>query len=354
MINKLQRLLIVDDSIVYRHALMSALSEEADLKILAAVKNGQEAIEFVRNNDVDLIILDIEMPLVDGFEVIKDVRRFKKSIKIIVFAATSGKGADDALKALSLGAHDFITKEIGAKNVEESIRMIKTSLLPKIMALLLAGGNSNDEGERIPEVSKQGLSSIKKVAIKPKYVAIACSTGGPEALKVVLKGLGGLNKIPILIVQHMPAIFTMHLANSLDKITDYKVKEAKEGELLESGHCYIAPGDYHMSVFEAGGNIRIRLDQGAKECYVRPAANRLFSSIAKVCASSTLGIVMTGMGNDGLIGAREMYQAGSNIIVQNKESSVVWGMPGEIFRENFHLATLNLDEISFLLKSIVN
>lgn len=351
----MKKILIVDDSLVYRHALNSALSEEGEFVIVGSSKNGQEALEFILKNHVDLITLDMEMPVMDGFQLIEKLVSLASRPKIIAFTSLDASGAGNAMRALRLGADDFVTKQVGDGDIKKSIDDIKSALIPKIKSLLRIDSiaPSITPLSSPVEISNRNTNNIRKLKLSYDYILIGCSTGGPEALRAIFTNLKGVKMPPIFIVQHMPPIYTAHLAKSLCESTSYKVVEAKNGDVAQSGFCYIAPGDYHMSISKFDGDkLKIRLNQEEKECYVRPSVNYLFRS-AKEISSKSLFIVLTGMGNDGLAGVQYLVDASllPDVLIQDEKTSIVWGMPGEIFQNKLHS---EINDLSAIRESLLN
>lgn len=349
----MKKILIVDDSLVYRHALNSALSENRDLQVVGAVKNGQEALDFIAKNPVDLVTLDIEMPVMDGFSVLQKLSLFPSRPKVIVFTSLDASGANNAIKALHLGAQDFLTKIEGSTNIGNNISEVRDALLPKIYSLLHID-------EKVAESSvstqaftnKKGLSRLRPLKKKYDYLFLGSSTGGPEALRTIFDGLKGNNLIPIFIVQHMPPMYTAMLAQTLQLNSSYVVLEAKNGMIVEKGKCYIAPGDYHMEIYQKENQLVIKLNQEEKECFVRPSVNYLFRS-AECVASNSLFVVLTGMGNDGVSGIEKILDKNPDVLIQDESTSVVWGMPGEIAVKNLHTQEFKLEEIRSYVKKLI-
>ena len=330
------KILIIDDSVVYRMAIKQALEEIEDFSVVGALSNGQLAVDWIsQNREVDLMTLDMEMPQFDGLSTIKAVRKINKKIPIVVFSSNTTKGAEKTIDALSSGANDFVTKEEASttKTIEGNLEMIRQSLVPKIKALVRKTTLAKDKIKpflqtSIPTPSKpSSLESL--MTIKPKIILMASSTGGPDALMSILRSLKkGKMNIPILIVQHMPPIFTRRLAMSLDNICGgYQIKEAQEGDELIPGVCYMAPGDYHMTL---GKDKKIRLNQNEKVCFVRPAANCLFESVANNFRGQIASFTLTGMGEDGALGVKQLHKVGAYNFYQDEESCAVFGMPGSV------------------------
>ncbi|MAF76847.1 MAG: hypothetical protein CME63_11350 [Halobacteriovoraceae bacterium] len=366
------KIVIVDDSVVFRMALKQALGSVEGIEVVAALSNGQLAVDYLENNkDVDLITLDMEMPVLDGMGAIVEIRKINKFIPIIVFSSLTTKGAEKTIEALNRGANDFVTKEEvgGAKSVDNSIEMIKQGLLPKIqafhktkkrtMAITGAGSSHSKNESQTPHsvqtivASQEGerkINVIPEMTIKPKLIVMASSTGGPEALTTVFKNLNEYqNNLPILLVQHMPPLFTAKLAEMLTRVSPgYKVIEAKGGERLERGVCYIAPGDYHMRYSRTG---LITLDQEEKNCFVRPAANCLFESVAANYDAQVASIVLTGMGEDGGAGVLKLSEKGSYNFYQSERTCTVYGMPAAISRTGKGYE-IDLEEVPKLINQL--
>jgi two-component system chemotaxis response regulator CheB len=311
-------------------AIKQALTEIPEVEIVGALSNGQLAVDFLEKGAaVDLITLDMEMPILDGMETIKKVRKFNKRVAIIVFSSHTTKGAEKTIDALSLGANDFVTKEEsgGAKSIDNSLAMIRENLFPKIVAFQKMVSLREEPAPR--EKSERARVEID-FPIKPKLIVMTSSTGGPEALTKVFKNLKKGSNIPILLVQHMPPIFTAKLADMLSKISPgYTVLEAKGGEVPQPDHCYVAPGDYHMVLDSSG---KLQLNQGEKVCFVRPAANCLFESVAQNFKQKVASFVLTGMGEDGAEGVEALSKQESYNFYQDQDSCTVWGMPAAVER----------------------
>lgn len=324
------KVLVVDDSIVFRSAIVSAIGTEKGIEVSRSLSNGKLAVDFLQNNpDIDLITLDMEMPVLDGMETIKEIRKFNKKVNIIVFSSHTQKGAEKTIEALNAGANDFVTKpENMGTNVDDSINSIKQELLPKILAFKTkVGVVENNLVKEGPTIIHDDYYQVSSKDPRPNLILIGCSTGGPEALTTLFRGINTNINVPMLIVQHMPPLFTQKLAEMLNKVSTVRVFEAKDGDQLKAGVCYVAPGDYHMTIDE---NKIIRLNQEEKVCFVRPSVDVLFHSVAKNFKGNVLSIVLTGMGEDGANGAKKLHDQGNLVVIQDKQTSVVWGMPGAV------------------------
>ncbi len=331
------KILVVDDSIVFRSAITEALRTVPDLNVFKSVVNGKLALDMLNlHPDIDLITLDMEMPVMDGLETIKEIRKTNKTVVIIVFSAISNRAAEKTVEALTAGANAFVTKSVATGSSEDSLERIKADLLSLILAFKekLPKRASTVIDRKPLEVSTPKLAETEisvnyDLPIKPKLITIGISTGGPEALAKVFSSIKEKISIPILIVQHMPPVFTEKLASMLTKLSPVEVREARNGDVLTPGVCLLAPGDFHM-VLQKNGTIS--LNQNEKVCFVRPAVNVLLNSVAENFDKKVLNIVMTGMGDDGAAGTQVLSAKGAYTYIQNKESSVVWGMPGAVFR----------------------
>lgn len=328
------KILIVDDSVVFRMAIKQALGEVEGVQVVDALSNGQLAVDFLKaGNSADLITLDMEMPVLDGLSTIKEIRKFNTKVPIIVFSSLTTKGAEKTIDALSSGANDFVTKEEagGAASIEKSLEMIRQNLLPKIDSFKNQSVLTRATPVASPQPASQTAPSFNEIPRKPKLIVMASSTGGPDALTKVFRELKETNNnVPILLVQHMPPVFTEKLAEMLTNISPgYKVKEGKPGDVLTPGVCYLAPGDYHMIMRP---DKTMDLNQNEKVCFVRPAANCLFESVANHFSEQVLSIVLTGMGDDGAEGVKKLAEKGSYNFYQDEASCTVFGMPGAIQR----------------------
>jgi two-component system chemotaxis response regulator CheB len=320
------RVLVVDDSVVIRRLVTHALEEDPGLEVVGAASNGSIALQRIPFLNPDVITLDIEMPEMDGLETLRRVRKEYPSVRVIMFSTTTERGAEITLTALSLGADDYVTKASNAGSLDESMRRLKAELLPKIRQFFRVASAP------APVAPVRGISPVRITPMghRPRVLAIGISTGGPAALGNALPMLPAAFPLPVLVVQHMPPLFTRLLAERLDTICNLPAVEAKHGDPVSPGRIYVAPGDFHMKVATLDGRTCICLDQSPPLNSCRPAVDALFSSIGDVYGGAAIAIVMTGMGQDGLHGARTLKAQGATVLAQDEESSVVWGMPGAI------------------------
>lgn len=346
------KVLIVDDSAVFRMAIRSALEEVEGIEIVGAFANGKLVIEYLeKGKPVDLITLDMEMPVMDGQTTIQEIRKINQKVPIIVFSSQTIRGAEKTIDALSHGANDFVTKEMagGGLAMEKGLETIKEALLPKIKALNATLVPKTSVANHAPQAPTKQAGPFY-MARKPRLILIASSTGGPEALGKVFEKLNeNMANVPILLVQHMPPIFTKKLGEMLSKkCPGYEIVEGHPGAELRPNTCYIAPGDFHMTL---GADQKVALDQGEKVCFVRPAANCLFDSVAKNYSGQTATFVLTGMGEDGADGVRNLANKGSYCFYQDKDSCIVFGMPGAVEKTGV-AKELTLEEIAETINTI--
>ncbi|MDD5455974.1 MAG: chemotaxis response regulator protein-glutamate methylesterase [Candidatus Margulisbacteria bacterium] len=334
------RLLIVDDSPVVRKILTKALDNKYGIHVVGSAEDPYQARDMIVNLKPDVISLDVEMPKMDGLTFLHKIMTYFPVPTIIVSSITQ-EGSSNALKALDLGAIAVVAKpdqnSVGDSVIEELIHNIH--LASKIDIHQFKKKNAKKQ-DVIP--SKLSYASTPSI---PKIIAIASSTGGVEALRVVLPQFPE-NSPGILVVQHMPPVFTKSLANTLDQICACQVKEAENGDIVKNGHIFIAPGDFHMLLNKSdNGGYFVSLKQGPPVCYQRPAADVLFQSVARAAGKYAVGVVLTGMGSDGTAGSKAMKECGSVIIAQDEPTSVVYGMPKSVFESGVVDNVLPLQDI---------
>jgi two-component system chemotaxis response regulator CheB len=323
------RVLVVDDSVVIRKVLCDVLASDAAIEVAGTASDGRIALAKIQQLNPDLVTLDVEMPNLSGLQTIAEIRKLHPKLPIIMFSTVTERGATTTLDALALGATDYVTKPGNTGSLEVTMARIKQDLLPKIKAL--CGRRLADiVGAKTPpkRIIAPALRVSRTVA-RVDILAIGTSTGGPNALAEVLPAIAQDFPVPIVIVQHMPPVFTRMLADRLNTQSRIRVHEGQPGQTLAPGHAWIAPGDHHMIVERRGGSVQIAVNQAPPENSCRPAVDVLFRSVAAVFGPNTLAVVLTGMGSDGVLGSQIVRQRGGHIYVQDEATSVVWGMPGQ-------------------------
>lgn len=371
------RIMVVDDSAIVRGMLTRRLTEQPDFTIAISAVDGQMAIDALQSSTVDAIILDLEMPRMDGFTALPEIRRLAPKTPIIISSTLTERNADAALRALAMGANDYVTKPSARQNREAGDRFY-IEMVEKIRALTGRASPMATASEAIISMPAERMqtSSPSRVASmrteagfadgvasnslsgllpmqRPNAVAIASSTGGPQALLKIFSELGSaLSSVPVFITQHMPPTFTAILAKHIEQACGVACREATEGEAVQPGRIYIAPGDYHMRIRKEPDATRIRLMQDAPINFCRPAADPMIASLVETYGHRLMLLVLTGMGHDGLEGARLLTSAGGTVIAQDKASSTVWGMPKAVAEQGQCKALLGLLQMAPYLKQV--
>jgi two-component system chemotaxis response regulator CheB len=343
------RVLVVDDSVVIRNLVSQALKEDPAMEVVGVAGNGIIALQRIPQLNPDVLTLDIEMPEMDGLETVRRVRQQYPQLRVIMFSTLTERGAAVTLEALRLGADDYVSKVANAGSLDRSMARLREELIPKIKQFFQTPAQSRAVASQAAS-SPAGLptaasASWFKGKAWPKVVAIGVTTGGPNALGAILPGLPAAFSLPVLIVQHMPPLFTRFLAERLDSTCALKVHEATQGEAVEKGKILIAPGDFHMKLTVSGGETRVCLDQSPPENSCRPAVDALFTSVAEVYGGAVIAVILTGMGHDGLRGARILKAKGASVLAQDEASCVVWGMPGAVVEASLADRVLPLDQV---------
>lgn len=349
------RILIVDDAVVVRQLVSKALSSDPELEVVGVAANGRIALAKVPQVNPDVIVLDLEMPEMDGLDVLTSLRETHPQLPVIMFSALTERGAVATLDALALGAKDYITKP-SSKNKDEAMNYVRAQLIPKIKVFC-----SHSLTQPITQANPVRLTTGEKIRVQPPIkvspphtppaqaidiLAIGVSTGGPNALTTLIPALPTHFPIPIVIVQHMPPLFTQRLAERLTVQSQISVAEGTAGGLLQPGQAWIAPGDFHMIVRREGTQVKLQLHQSPPENSCRPSVDVLFRSVVQAYGAGTLGIVLTGMGQDGLHGCEYIREAGGQVLVQDEISSVVWGMPGIVAQAGLANQVVPLKEMA--------
>jgi two-component system chemotaxis response regulator CheB len=336
------RILIVDDSVVTRKLLSEILSADGALEVVGTAGDGRIALAKIPLLKPDLITLDIEMPEMSGLETLVEIRKLYPKLPVIMFSTLSERGAEATLDALSLGASDYATKPGSSASPTDAIERIRGELIPKIKALYSVVALRVPPPVRPVPAIKLRTASNSSIEI----VAIGTSTGGPNALAKVLPMIPKNFPVPIVVVQHMPPVFTHLLAQRLAHRSMMAVREGTAGTVLHAGEAWIAPGNFHMTVIRGRLDTRLDLNQDPPEKSCRPAVDVLFRSVAKAYGTHALGVVLTGMGSDGLLGSEAICEAGGEVIVQDEASSVVWGMPGLVHASGQADGAYPLDDLA--------
>jgi two-component system chemotaxis response regulator CheB len=347
------KILIVDDSRIFRSAVQEGLSRENDIEIIGSVWNGIKALEFLETNDPDIVTLDIEMPDMGGLETLEAIQKINaarpasKQIGVIMLSSHTKKGADITVKALQMGAYDFIPKPEG-KDIRENLKILCSQLIVKIRSYV-STFIPVDKGKKPAAKPARPKAKTKREEISytpvVKAILIGVSTGGPKALSEILPSLCEGIDVPIFIVQHMPPTFTESLAKSLNAKCRYTVVEARHDTPVRRRHVYIAPGGRHMILEKQRRETRIIINDMPPEKGCRPSVNKLFRSGAAIFRQHVIGVILTGMGTDGTEGGKKLKLYGAPILAQDEPSSVVWGMPGSAHSAGIVDITLPLQEI---------
>ncbi|MCE9553813.1 MAG: chemotaxis response regulator protein-glutamate methylesterase [Planctomycetes bacterium] len=344
------RLLVIDDSALYRQLVRNTLREIPGVEVVGMAKSGQEAITLIDELDPDLLTLDVQMPLVNGIEVLRILKTKRSRARAIMLSSLTANGAQITTDALLEGAFDFIHKPNSA-DAAANRKLLLSELAEKIAAFRLTPADRRGDRAAVPPTMRSPhaiMSAAPSGAGAPSSdaVVIGTSTGGPVALSEVLPALPGDFPAPILIVQHMPPQYTQSLANRLNERSEIEVVEGAEGMEVAAGFAYIAPGGRHMKVERRGGRIVIGVTLDPPENSCRPAVDYLFRSAADIYGSKLIGVVMTGMGRDGTEGCRAIKQRGGRVITQDADGCAVFGMPKAVVDERLSDETLPLHRIA--------
>lgn len=357
------RVLVVDDSAVIRGLITQLLESDPEIAVVGSVGNGQMAINTLRRTSVDVAVLDIEMPVMDGLSALPLMLQAAPDLKIIMASTLTKRNAQISLKALSAGAADYVAKPTSTAEIQRA-QDFRRELVEKVKALgafgrrrrAARGASAADRDlpfRPVPAMHPErrvGVTLRPPASRPPEILAFGSSTGGPQALMTALARFPSAIRLPILITQHMPATFTSILAEHLARASGWPTGEAVDGEPVRPGRIFVAPGDFHMKVAVQDGSRVIRLTKEPPENFCRPAVDPMFRSLAQVYGAGVLGVILTGMGSDGAKGARAVVEAGGSVIVQDEETSVVWGMPGAAAHAGLCSAVLPLAEIAGYIK----
>lgn len=371
------RVMLVDDSAVVRGLFTRALETDPELQVVSSVGDGKMALNAVKRQDVDIIILDLEMPVMDGMTALPLLIQEKPDVPILIASTLTRKNAEISMRALRMGAKDYVTKPSTTSELT-SAESFKRELIEKIKALAgrrrgqrvatpgrpaatatagssgaLAGVTAPGDRHPLFPRAKGGPITLRPAYTEtPDIIAIGSSTGGPQALFTVLGALKPEVRQPILITQHMPATFTTILAEHLTRVANRPCSEAKDGDVIQPGHVYVAPGDYHMVAEASGGTRLLRLLKTPPENFCRPSVDPMLRSLSQIYGRKLLVAILTGMGQDGMRGAEVVVNAGGGVIGQDEATSVVWGMPGAVATAGLCSAILPVQDIGPFIQKL--
>ena len=352
------RVMLVDDAVVVRGLFARWVEAEPDLEVVATLRTGRDAVNQLERVDPDVVVLDVDMPELDGIAALPLLLEKKRDLVVIMASTLTRRNAEISLRALALGAADYIPKPGSNREVSASTAF-RRDLIEKIRQLgLRAKRLRHGIKARVSRPAKSAPSIVPATEeitplrlrqmplTPPRVLVIGASTGGPQALnRLVVQIDTVIQRAPVLITQHMPPTFTAVLAEHLARVSKFPVREASDGEEVNAGAIYLAPGGKHMKVERRDGMAVIAIDDGPMVNFCKPAVDPLFASAAQVWGNKVLALVLTGMGSDGLAGAKEIVAAGGHVIAQDEETSVVWGMPGQVTNAGLCSAVLPLPEI---------
>ena len=362
------RVMVVDDSAVIRGLISRWIEAEPDMVVAASIRTGLDAVNQIDRVNPDVVVLDIEMPDMDGISALPLLLKKKPKLVVIMASTLTRRNAEISFKALSLGASDYIpkpesTREAGAadafkRDLIEKIRHLGARLRqPLTVASPPIAPNTPAKAAALASLPRTSLGTMPRVAqpklmlrpfgeAAPKVLLIGSSTGGPQALMTLVASIGPvIDQYPVLITQHMPPTFTTILAEHLARTSGRPAREAIDGEAVKAGQIYLAPGGHHMRVVRAGAGVTIALGDDPQVNFCRPAVDPMFKSAIEVWQGGIMAVVLTGMGSDGMRGGKEVVAAGGSIIAQDEATSVVWGMPGSAANAGICAAVLPIDQI---------
>lgn len=338
-----KRVLVVDDSVVARKIVSELLASEPSIESVTTAANGRLALEKLSDTRPDLVILDIAMPELDGLATLRELRTRVPDVPVLMFSGLTERAGALTLDALSLGASDYVTKPMASGGAAMQFERVREELLAKARALL----TSTPPPPRPPSLCPAAMPRANPLrAACVEVLAIGASTGGPSALAEFITALPSDLPVPVVIAVHMPPVFTRLFAERLERTSTLRVREGVSGTQLRPGEVWIAPGDFHLTVVRDGGERCLAVHQGASEHSCRPSVDVLFRSIAAAYGPSCLGVILTGMGTDGLQGSELIRRGGGQIVVQDEASSVVWSMPGAVAKAGLADEIVSIDHMA--------
>jgi two-component system chemotaxis response regulator CheB len=346
--------MIVDDSAVIRGILARTLEGERDIVVIGTASNGEQAVRMLSQSPADVVVLDIEMPVLDGLGALPRLLAIDRNVKILMASTLTQRNAEISLKALELGAADYIPKPTATRDISSGDDF-KRDLVAKVRSLgasyrraagLPSWSVASAPGAVAAPVHKTTAFALRTARVHSiQALAIGSSTGGPQALLRFFKELKTFSK-PVLLTQHMPPTFTAILAENIARASGRLCAEAKDGEEVSAGHIYVAPGNFHMTTWRDGTKVRIRLTQEPPENFCRPSVDPMLRSMVQVWGSGLLSVILTGMGQDGMKGCRTVVETGGTVIAQDEASSVVWGMPGAVANDGLCVAVRSVEALA--------
>jgi two-component system chemotaxis response regulator CheB len=344
------RVLIVDDSAVVRGVLGRMVDAQDDMRVATTATNGRDALDALRLQEIDVVLLDIEMPVMDGLTALPLIVQRHPRARVLVTSALTHQSASVTMRALGLGAVDYVYKPSTRGGGVFGVEAAAAEVVAKIRAVAGSGARTANM------TAMKGAHGVQPPSgdFEPQVLALAASTGGPNALATVVSGLPRDFPLPVLVTQHMPPIFTTMFAQRLARESCLPCDEARDGEALQPGRIYVAPGDHHLTVV-GGGLTRspaLRITSDPPEHHCRPAADPMFRTAAQAFPNGVLAVVLTGMGDDGRQGCRAVAASGGRVIVQDETTSVVWGMPGSVVASGIPCSIIPLQSISAHLASL--
>jgi two-component system chemotaxis response regulator CheB len=351
------RVLVCDDSVVVRSVLERMLRADASIRVAGKVTNGREAITAVQAGGIDVVVLDVEMPVMDGLAALPRLLAADHAVKVLMVSAMTRKGGAIALESLRLGASDFIAKPTSVGEVATD-GGFRSELIAKVLGLgrqsrSYRARRGADHQASVPRPQAASLRLRPAPQQRPAVLGIGSSTGGPAALLTLFQALGGRIAVPILLTQHMPAAFTPQLAEHIHRLGGASCAEAVHGEPLRPGHVHLAPGNRHLTVVARDGAPAIALTDDPPENFCRPSVDPMLRSLSAAYPGRVLALMLIGMGQDGLRGAELIVGDGGSVIAQDEASSIVWGMPGAVARAGLCQAILPLNELAAKLLHLV-
>jgi two-component system, chemotaxis family, protein-glutamate methylesterase/glutaminase len=348
--------LIVDDSAVVRGILGRMVDAQDDMRVATTATNGSDALEALRLQEIDVVLLDIEMPVMDGLTALPLICQRHPLARVLVTSSLTYQSASVTMKALALGAVDYVHKPSARAGGVFGVELAATEMVGKIRAVAPPAADRNQDvsGSQDAESRQPRTAPAPAGDFEPRVLALAASTGGPNALATVIAGLPRDFPLPVLVTQHMPPIFTTMFAQRLTREGSLLCEEARDGEILQPGRVYVAPGDRHLTVLASGvaRSPTVHVTSDAPEHHCRPAADPMLRTAAQAFPNGVLAVVLTGMGEDGRDGCERVVATGGRVIVQDEATSVVWGMPRSVVASGIPCIILPLHAISAHVTSL--